>query len=129
MSHGSKRRWQERRNAERQLLQPYVPYHTRLYVHDRDRHKCHLCGLRVRYDVYMKHPWYVTIDHLIPRSAGGTNDLHNLATAHHWCNEYRADRLLTGPVLYIGGPPESDTYGPVPVNTPFGISHPSQLQR
>ena len=129
MSHGSKRRWQERRDAQRQLLHPYVPYYVRQYVHARDRHKCHLCGLRVRYDVHVKHPWYVTVDHLIPRVEGGTNDLDNLGTAHRWCNQYRADRSLMNTPLYVGGPPESDDYGFAPRNTPFGICNPLAIGR
>jgi len=46
---------------------------------------CHLCGL----------PGAESVDHLVPRSKGGTNDRRNLAPAHISCNARRGDRSLT----------------------------------
>ena len=46
---------------------------------------CHLCGA----------PGAESVDHLIPRSKGGTNDLRNLAPAHISCNARRGARSLT----------------------------------
>ena len=40
---------------------------------------CHLCGL----------PGADTADHLVPRAAGGTNELDNLRPAHKACNSAR----------------------------------------
>lgn len=40
---------------------------------------CHLCGM----------PGADTLDHLLPRSLGGTDDLENLAPAHKSCNSSR----------------------------------------
>ena len=40
---------------------------------------CHLCGL----------PGAYTLDHLLPRSLGGGDELDNLAPAHKTCNSSR----------------------------------------
>lgn len=40
---------------------------------------CHLCGA----------PGADTLDHLVPRSMGGTDELENLAPAHKSCNSSR----------------------------------------
>lgn len=40
---------------------------------------CHLCG----------RPGATTVDHLVPRSAGGDDGLPNLRPAHHSCNSAR----------------------------------------
>jgi 5-methylcytosine-specific restriction endonuclease McrA len=41
----------------------------------------------------------VTVDHVIPRSLGGTNDLVNLRPAHGRCNSSRGNRAPRPPVL------------------------------
>ncbi len=41
-------------------------------------------------DVFMQ-----SIDHVIPRSKGGTNRLGNVALAHKGCNNHKADRMPT----------------------------------
>lgn len=46
---------------------------------------CHLCGF----------PGADTVDHLIPRSKGGTNHPSNLAPAHMSCNGRRGNRPLS----------------------------------
>lgn len=45
---------------------------------------CHLCGM----------PGADTLDHLIPRSRGGTDELENLAPAHKSCNSSRGAMSL-----------------------------------
>ena len=35
--------------------------------------------------------WSPTLDHVIPRSKGGSDDRSNLRTAHLWCNSLRGD--------------------------------------
>jgi 5-methylcytosine-specific restriction endonuclease McrA len=46
---------------------------------------CYLCGF----------PGADSVDHLIPRSKGGTNDRSNLAPAHVACNARKGDRLAS----------------------------------
>lgn len=38
-------------------------------------------------------PWQPTIDHLVPRSRGGSSDLVNLRLAHRRCNNQRGSHL------------------------------------
>lgn len=37
-----------------------------------------------------------TIEHVIPRAKGGTDDLENLEIAHQKCNNWKGDRLYIG---------------------------------
>jgi hypothetical protein len=32
-------------------------------------------------------PWAPSIDHIIPRAAGGVDALENMRAAHRWCNQ------------------------------------------
>lgn len=66
-----------------------------LQVHERDQWTCQLCGtptLRewVRGD--MRSP---TLDHIVPRSLGGSDDIANLRTAHWLCNSIRGNQAET----------------------------------
>lgn len=70
---------------------------ARLAIYTRDRYACHLCMRFVRTDVPSDHPWSPTLDHLIPRSAGGPDTPDNLATAHRWCNTRRGAAPLPNP--------------------------------
>lgn len=49
---------------------------------------CHLCGTEClpRSEVGHLHPLVVTLDHIVPRSRGGTDDVENLRPAHRRCN-------------------------------------------
>lgn len=68
---------------------------TRFEVFKRDRYTCQYCG---------KHPPDVLLeaDHIVPRAAGGSDDLTNLTTACTDCNRGKGARLLeegTGPAV------------------------------
>lgn len=54
---------------------------------------CHLCKQAVPIDVGMTHPKAPSIDHVRPRSRGGTRN-DGIALAHRWCNSRRGDRPL-----------------------------------
>lgn len=60
---------------------------TRFEVFKRDRFTCSYCG---------GHPPDVLLecDHVIPRAAGGSDDMDNLVTACWNCNRGKSDRLL-----------------------------------
>lgn len=60
----------------------------RLALYLRDRFACLYCGV----DLTSAAPENVTLDHLVPRSAGGSNEATNLATACRACNCSRQDR-------------------------------------
>ena len=53
-----------------------VSKNTRLFVLERDNHRCLACGTEEN----------LTLDHIIPRSKGGTNDIDNLQVLCQYCN-------------------------------------------
>lgn len=63
----------------------------RLAIFDRDNWTCTICTEPVKALAHHLTDWYPTLDHIIPRAHGGTNDLSNLRTAHRWCNSVRGD--------------------------------------
>lgn len=73
----------------------------------RDGVACHLCGLPIDitlpYGPKCKHPRRATLDHLLPRSAGGTNAMRNLALAHADCNLERGATPLSAEQLLRRG--------------------------
>jgi HNH endonuclease len=56
------------------------------YLLRRDGDACYLCDYPLDDDV--------TIDHVVPKSRGGTWDSSNLKLAHFKCNQDKADRLF-----------------------------------
>lgn len=94
---GATRQWEVR--SPNLILQ--VPEHIRLKARDpkrhwkippvnrrevlrRDNHTCQYCGSK-------KH---LPIDHILPRSKGGTHTWDNVVTACERCNALKSDRLL-----------------------------------
>lgn len=60
-------------------------------IGERDGWWCWLCGEAVDPNAFG--PWQATIDHLVPRSRGGTNKPANLRLAHRRCNNHRGSHL------------------------------------
>lgn len=60
-------------------------------IGNRDNWRCHLCGARVNKILSGLDPAGPTIDHLLPVSAGGTDERRNVALAHRQCNVNRRD--------------------------------------
>ena len=54
-------------------------------VYNRDGGRCGICGRGVAFK-------RMTLDHIIPRSAGGKDTEDNLRLAHMMCNAYRQDQ-------------------------------------
>lgn len=67
----------------------YLAKPDRLAIYQRDNWVCGICQERV--DPSAKGAWSATIDHIVPRIAGGTDEHSNLRLAHHWCNSARGD--------------------------------------
>lgn len=68
---------------------------VRFEVFKRDRFTCSYCG-RTPPEILLE------IDHIVPRAAGGTDDISNLTTACATCNRGKSARLLeegTAPVV------------------------------
>ena len=57
----------------------------------RDNYTCRYCG----YDMTLHYPYphlkVVTIDHIVPKVAGGTDRDGNLVTCCYWCNNRKRD--------------------------------------
>jgi 5-methylcytosine-specific restriction endonuclease McrA len=67
---------------------------TRRAVLDRDGHACAYCGGKAD-----------TIDHVRPRSRGGTHSWTNVVAACARCNHRKGDRLLSEIGWHLGVPP------------------------
>jgi 5-methylcytosine-specific restriction endonuclease McrA len=63
----------------------------------RDGPDCRLCGLVVDLVLRAPDPGTPSIDHRIPRAAGGGNDPTNLQLAHLYCNIAKHDKLIPEP--------------------------------
>lgn len=64
-----------------------------LRLAERDGWWCWLCGGAIDPALPRDSPNGATIDHLVPRSRGGANDLANLRLAHRRCNVRRGSHL------------------------------------
>ena len=74
-----------RKNAERHrwTIQTLIRKHGGL---------CHLCNKPV--EMHDEHsPTYATIDHIVPLSRGGSENLSNIALAHRGCNASKGNCL------------------------------------
>lgn len=58
---------------------------------------CHLCGGACSLSVSPRHPLYLTLDHVVPRSLGGDDTIANLRPAHLRCNTSRGARIGPAP--------------------------------
>lgn len=55
---------------------------------------CHICNEQIDTQRVWPDPLSLSIDHLVPRSAGGGNGLENLRPAHLTCNTGRQNKPL-----------------------------------
>lgn len=74
---------------EDERVRPYTKYQRRVIsdalrfsVFERDKNECHYCGV--------KHN--LSVDHIVPVSAGGSDDIENLVTACGQCNSRKGYR-------------------------------------
>ncbi len=58
----------------------------RNYLYEREGHHCFHCGKALRRD-------QVSVDHYLPKSAGGTNDLFNVVCSCRKCNRYKKSAI------------------------------------
>lgn len=59
----------------------------------RDGTQCGICGTDVDLSISWPDPQCPSVDHIIPRAKGGTNDPKNLQLAHMNCNSGKRDHL------------------------------------
>jgi 5-methylcytosine-specific restriction endonuclease McrA len=79
----------------------WIATRTREALYERDQWTCQLCNQPVPKDLEYSHneyqPLYPSLDHIVPRSHGGTDDPTNLQLAHVECNRARGNNPLTTP--------------------------------
>lgn len=68
--------------GKRFIVQPQM----RQAIYERDGWKCQLCRKRVGKKYPPSHPRAATLDHIVPRSLGGSDEPVNLQLAHRICN-------------------------------------------
>jgi 5-methylcytosine-specific restriction endonuclease McrA len=72
----------------------HIPDRLRAEVYERDGWVCGICTEPVDANLIgSRSEWRPSIDHIIPRSAGGDEQDANLRLAHFWCNAVRGAEL------------------------------------
>jgi len=85
----------------------WITKSKRLALYKRDAWTCLICYKPVSTDTYSSstyNPDYPSLDHIIPRSLGGSNQDSNLRTTHVHCNAVRGVKMATlEPTLTLWG--------------------------
>ena len=68
-------------------MTPGIPKALRAKVREQAGNRCGYCLARQDYV-----PWVLEIEHIVPKSKGGTDDEDNLWLACHSCNLYKSDQ-------------------------------------
>lgn len=74
----------------------------RLAIYEACGWVCQLCLSPVRTDVKPSHPRYPTLDHIVPRAHGGSDDESNLRLACFQCNTRRGTDMDWVPEVVVG---------------------------
>ena len=89
------RRYRERTGVRyRMAPSDWIDPKLRVEIYERDGWVCHLCDEPVDRVADFNDDLAPSLDHLQPRSKGGSDDPDNLATAHRLCNSRRRDDEL-----------------------------------
>lgn len=88
----------------RRRFKQKVPYSSK-NVFMRDNQTCQFCG------IYIPDITKCTIDHVKPKSKGGTSKFENCVTACKTCNHKKADRLCSEAKMYLLKKPVRPTIG------------------
>lgn len=92
--------WTEKRQEYREQRRARMegayagPKAPRFVIAERDRWICGICGQGIPRVVKHGHPLYLTMDHIIPISLGGTHSPENVQAAHARCNYSKGSRVL-----------------------------------
>ena len=60
-------------------------------IYFRDNGKCQICFQSIDTELKYPNPLSFSLDHILPRSQGGTDAFHNLRSTHLVCNVRRSD--------------------------------------
>lgn len=90
-----KRHYRERTGVRyRMAPSDWIDPKVRVEIYERDGWVCHLCDDPVDCVADFNDDFAPSLDHLKPRSKGGSDDPKNLKTAHRLCNSRRRDDEL-----------------------------------
>jgi 5-methylcytosine-specific restriction endonuclease McrA len=67
----------------------WIDPRIRQTLYERDGWSCAICELPVDREAHWNDDFAPSLDHIKPRSLGGTHDAENLRTAHRICNSVR----------------------------------------
>ena len=56
-------------------------------VFERDKYRCQYCGTDMTLHFAYPHLGVITVDHMVPKAAGGSNRIQNLVTCCRPCNQ------------------------------------------
>jgi len=59
----------------------------KLYIYNRENKKCYFCDKDLKFK-------QITLDHYIPLSKGGVDEIYNIVTSCKTCNKYKGNSLL-----------------------------------
>lgn len=83
-----------KRRREEKSRSADVPFQVRLYIYERDGWRCQLCGKKVdKSKMGTSHKKAPSIDHILPKSKGGSDDTSNLQCAHVSCNSKKSVKM------------------------------------
>lgn len=88
-----KRRYRNKHDTHRGF---WVTDQSRSAIYQRDQATCQLCFDPVDLNLNYSDEWSATLDHIVPRSLGGSNRSENLRLAHRWCNTVRGVHDIHG---------------------------------
>lgn len=77
----------------------WISNKRRFTLYQRDKFKCHICNKKTNINAHYLDSDYPTLDHLVPRSKGGSDEDYNLATCCRECNTLRGANEL--PMLQL----------------------------
>lgn len=85
--------WTNRNSAQRQRDRDAIR---------RTGQSCHICGAAIDYSLHYLDPMAFEVDHLVPLSKGGADDLSNKKAAHRSCNSAKRARAYA-PIVKRSG--------------------------
>ena len=69
----------------------WIAESLRRQIYERDGWTCQLCGGPLDVVAHPNSDWAPSLDHIVPKSAGGPDSVDNLRASHRWCNTVRGD--------------------------------------
>lgn len=72
-------------------------------IAERDGWRCGICGVRINRRVRPRSPRALSLDHIVPLSAGGTHTRDNVQASHFGCNSRKGTRGGIGSQLRLVG--------------------------